>query len=304
MANLPTVKQLRYLIALEKHGHFGKAAEACYVSQSAFSVAIQALESILDVKLVDRTNRSVIFTTIGRQITAQARLCLFDLEGLVDIVKEQREPLSGELRFGVIPTIAPFMLPEILPGIRRQFPRLDLYIRENQTQLLYEELMRGGLDLILIALPYELKNIRTMSLLEDRFLLAAHKKTRLLDGPGDFRVNRIGKGDILLLEEGHCLRDHILSALHLHNRDKLNKFAATSLHTLIQMVDSDLGISFVPEMAQNSSLIRGTNVALYPMSETYVRKIALAWRVSSARSDEFTRLGEFMGDKMLNQPVN
>ena len=299
MTNLPTVKQLRYLIALEKHGHFGRAAEACHVSQSAFSIAINKLESTLDIKLVDRTNRLVTFTTIGRQITAQARLCLFDLEGLVDIVKEQREPLSGELRFGAIPTIAPFMLPKILPGIRRQFPKLDLYIREDQTQSLYEELMRGGLDFILIALPYELKNIQTMPLFEDRFLLAIHNKTRLLlDDPSDFRVNRLRQGEILLLEEGHCLRNHVLSALRLHNRDKLNKFAATSLHTLVQMVDSDLGISFVPEMAQNSSLIKGANVTLYPMKKTYVRKIALAWRTSSARGDEFACLGMLMKEKM------
>ncbi len=298
MTNLPTVKQLRYLVALEKYGHFGKAAEACYVSQSAFSVAIQALESTLDVQLIDRTNRSVTFTTIGRQIAAQARLCLSDMENLVDIAREQREPLSGELRFGVIPTIAPFMLPEILPGIRRQFSRLDLYIREDQTQRLYEELMRGSLDLILVALPYQMKNVQTMPLLEDRFLLATHKKTRLLDTPNDLRTNRLRPGDILLLEEGHCLRDHVIAALRPYNRDKLNKFEATSLHTLVQMVDSDLGISFIPEMAQNSSLIKGTKVALYPMSKAYVRKIALAWRTSSARGDEFTCLGEFIKDKM------
>lgn len=298
MASLPTVKQLRYLVSLEKHQHFGKAAEACYVSQSAFSVAIRELESTLDVKLVDRTNRSVTFTAIGRQITAQARLCLFDLEGLVDIAKEQREPLSGELRFGAIPTIAPFMLPKILPGIRKEFPKLDMYIREDQTQPLYEELMRGGLDIILIALPYELKNVQSMTLFEDQFLLAAHKKTVLMDDPSDFRATRLKQGEILLLEEGHCLRNHVLSALRLNNHDKLNKFAATSLHTLIQMVDSDLGISFIPEMAQNSSLVKGTNVVLYPMNKSFVRKIALVWRTSSARSEEFSRLGELMQEKM------
>lgn len=298
MANLPTVKQLRYLIALEKYTHFGKAADACYVSQSAFSVAIRELESTLDVKLVDRTNRSVTFTAIGRQITAQARLCLFDLEGLVDIAKEQRDPLSGELRFGVIPTIAPFMLPKILPGIRKEFPKLDMYIREDQTQPLYEELMRGGLDIILIALPYELKNVQTLPLFKDHFLLAAHKKTQLMEDPKEFRAARLKEGEILLLEEGHCLRSHVLSAMRLNNQDKLNKFAATSLHTLIQMVDSDLGISFIPEMAKNSSLIKGTNVALYPMAKGYTREIALVWRTSSARSEEFKQLGQLMKERM------
>ena len=294
MASLPTIKQLRYLVELEKHRHFGHAAEASFVSQSAFSVAIRELESNLDVKLVDRTNRSVTFTTIGKQITAQARLCLFDLEGLIDIANEQREPLSGELRLGVIPTIAPFMLPRILPGIRKSFPKLDLYLREEQTQSLYEELTSGGLDVILIALPYNLKNVQTMHLFDDRFLLASHKKTRLLENPEDFRANRLKQGEILLLEEGHCLRDHILTALKLKNHDRLNRFSATSLHTLVQMVDSDLGISFIPQMAEGSSLLKNTQVSLHEMNKTYVRQIALAWRASSARGEEFSQLGKLM----------
>lgn len=299
MANLPTIKQLRYLIALEKHQHFGHAAEACFVSQSAFSVAIRELESTLNVKLVDRTNRSVTFTELGRQITTQARLCLFDIEGLVDIANEQRDPLSGELRFGVIPTIAPFMLPRILPGIRKSFPKLDLYLREDQTQALYDELMRGGLDVILLALPYELKNVQTLPLFEDKFLLAAHKKTQLLDNPTNFRANHLQRGEILLLEDGHCLRSHILSALKLKSQDMLNRFSATSLHTLIQMVDSDLGISFIPQMAQGSTLLKNTQVNLYKMNKTFVREIALVWRASSARGDEFRQLGETMKQLML-----
>ena len=298
MANLPTIKQLRYLVELEKHQHFGHAAEACFVSQSAFSVAIRELESNLNVKLVDRTNRSVTFTALGRQITAQARLCLFDLEGLMDIANEQRDPLSGDLRLGAIPTIAPFMLPRILPGIRKSFPKLDLYLREEQTESLYEELTNGTLDVILIALPYELKNVQTMPLFEDRFLLAMHKKSRLLDGPKDFRVNRLKPGEILLLEEGHCLRDHVLSAMKLKSQDRLNRFSATSLHTLVQMVDSDLGISFIPEMAKGSTLLKNTQVNLYEMNKTYVRQIALAWRASSARGEEFSQLGELMQQVM------
>lgn len=300
MASLPTIKQLRYLVELEKHQHFGHAAEACFVSQSAFSVAIRELESNLNVKLVDRTNRSITFTAIGRQITAQARLCLFDLEGLMDIANEQRDPLSGDLRLGAIPTIAPFMLPKILPGIRKSFPKLDLYLREEQTESLYEELTNGSLDVILIALPYELKNIQTMPLFEDRFLLATHKKSRLLDNPKDFRVNRLKPGEILLLEEGHCLRDHVLSAMKLKSQDRLNRFSATSLHTLVQMVDSDLGISFIPEMAKGSTLLKNTQVSLHEMSKSYVREIALAWRASSARGEEFTQLGKLMQQLMAS----
>ena len=190
------------------------------------------------------------------------------------------------------------MLPRILPAIRREFPKLDLYIREDQTQSLYTELMRGGLDIILAALPYEMKNAQTMPLFKDRFLLAAHKNTQLIEKPEEFRVARLKHGDILLLEEGHCLRDHVLAAMKSGGGERLNKFAATSLHTLIQMVDSDLGISFIPKMAQGSSLVKGANVALYPMTRGYVREIALVWRGSSARGDEFTRLGEVIKKKM------
>lgn len=298
MASLPTVKQLRYLVALEKYQHFGQAAESCHVSQSAFSVAIRELESALDVKLVDRTNRSVTFTAIGRQITAQARLCLFDLEGLMDIANEQREPLSGDLRLGVIPTIAPFMLPQILPAIREKYPKLDMYIREDLTQNLYEELMQGGLDVLLLALPYELKNVASMALFEDPFMLALHEDSKLQVDPEDFRVNRLKQGEIMLLEEGHCFRNHVLSALKLTSMEKLNRFFATSLYTLIQMVDNDLGISFVPSMARNSGLLKNTHVKLYAMNKTYTREIALVWRTSSARGEEFGQLGELMRQEM------
>lgn len=294
MASLPTVKQLRYLVALEKYKHFGQAADACFVSQSAFSVAIRELENTLDVKLVDRTNRSVTFTTLGRQIAAQARLCLFDLEGLLDIANEQREPLSGELRLGVIPTIAPFMLPRILPGLRKSLPKLDLYLREDLTDALYEELMSGSLDVILVALPYELKNVNHIKLFDDPFVLATHRNTKLIDDPENFRANKLNPGEILMLEEGHCLRDHVLSALKLRNQDRLNRFTATSLHTLVQMIDSDLGVSFIPQMAVGSSLLKGSKISVYPMTKTYVREIVLAWRNSSARKEEFTQLGEMM----------
>jgi len=159
--------------------------------------------------------------------------------------------------------------------------------------------MKGSLGVILIALPYELKNIQALPLFKDVFLLATHRKTKLLENPDDLRVKHLKQGEILLLEEGHCLRNHILSALKLKNHDRLNRFSATSLHTLIQMVDSDLGISFIPQMAQDSSLLKNTQVTLHKMNKSYVREIALVWRASSARGDEFGQLGELM--KQLTQ---
>jgi LysR family hydrogen peroxide-inducible transcriptional activator len=289
--HLPTVRQLRYFVALEHHGHFGRAAAACFVSQSAFSVAIRDLERLLGVRLVERTNRRVTITPEGRDVATQARLCLRDLEGLLDFARERRRPLSGPLRLGVIPTIAPFLLPAALPRVRRKFPDLQLYIREGLTEPLLKELLEGSLDLLLLALPYPLHNVEVMRLFRDRFLLAAREDTRLLD-PRSFTVNRLSAESILLLEEGHCLRDQALSACRLRNRDKLSRFAASSLHTLLEMVAGDLGVTFVPEIAVGSGLLRGTGVRTWPLKEESYREIAFVWRKSSARGAEFRQLGE------------
>ena len=162
MVNFPTVKQLRYLVALEKHLHFGRAAESCFVTQSAFSVAIKDLEELLNVPLVDRTNRSVVFTSAGKQIVQQARLAIFDIEGIIDIAKTVQKPLSGVLKMGVIPTIAPFLLPKILPKIRKKFPQLELYLKEEQTKKIHQLLLDGELDILLLALPFGFKEYRDL----------------------------------------------------------------------------------------------------------------------------------------------
>lgn len=291
--HLPTVRQLRYFVTLERIGHFGRAAEACFVSQSAFSVAISELERLLGVRLVERTKRRVTITPEGRDAAVQARLCLRDIEGLLDLARERQRPLSGPLRLGVIPTIAPFLLPAALPRIRRQFPKLQLYIREALTEPLVSGLLDGSLDLLLIALPYPLQHITVMPLFRDHFLLAVRADSKLLD-PRRFAVNRLSAESILLLEEGHCLREHALSACRLRNRASLSRFAASSLHTLLEMVAGDLGVTFVPEMAVGSGLLRGTGVQTWPLKDGGHREIALAWRQSSARGAEFRRLGELL----------
>jgi len=171
---LPTIKQLRYFIALEKHQHFGKAAKACFVSQSAFSVAIKELESQLGAQLVDRTNKSVTITLTGREIANHARHCLRDIEYLTEVAQNNQKPLSGRLNLGVIPTIAPFILPSLLPKVRSEYPDLKLYLREDTTQASHDLLIDGELDLILIALPYKLSNVEVLPLFKDNFLLACH----------------------------------------------------------------------------------------------------------------------------------
>lgn len=298
--NLPTVKQLRYFVALESHEHFGKAAEACFVSQSAFSTAIRELETTLEVQLVDRTNKNVTVTHIGRQIAAEARRCLRDIENLVELARSNHAPLTGELRVGIIPTIAPFLLPKVLPELRSKFQNLRLYLTEDITQRIYERLMHGELDLIIIALPYSLRNVEVLPLLKDHFLLACREDTQHTR-PNRYLFDELNPESILLLEDGHCLRDHALSACHLQDMDKVSRFTASSLLTLIQMVDADLGISYLPEMVKGSALLSGTSVKTWPMTEESYREIGLAWRRGSARETEFVQLGNFIKTAWLKQ---
>lgn len=293
MSQLPTLKQLRYFVALEQYGHFGQAAAACFISQSAFSVAIRELEALLGTSLVDRTKRQVIMTPTGRKVAIQARLCLRDIEQLVEMAGAEREPLSGMLTLGVIPTIAPFLLPEILPVVRRQYPALKLYIRERKTDVLHAELLEGRLDLMLLALPYELRQVEIMPLFRDHFFLAYREGTQLID-PAAFSIDQVSAESVLLLEDGHCLRDHALAACQLRDQEVVNRFAASSLFTLLEMVDSDLGITFVPEMAVGSVMLRQTCIKTQPLGQNSYREIGLAWRKGTTRSTEFHALGELI----------
>lgn len=297
---LPSIKQLKYLVALDEHRHFGKAAEACYISQSAFSIAIRELESILGVQLVERTNKKVVITPVGQAVIRQARLCLSDVERLTEIAASGQEKMSGRLTLGVIPTIAPFMLPVLIPEARKRFPKLRLYLREDKTVAIHEQLLEGKLDLILVALPFELPGATIMPLFKDPFLLACRKGSRWMDTATDKPdLESLPDESILLLEDGHCLRDHALAACHIRHSDQVSRFAATSLQTLLQMVLADLGVTFVPSMAKRSLMLDNKDLLLYPMPRQSGREIGLAWRKGSHRADEFTRLGELLQD--LNQ---
>jgi len=291
--NLPTTKQLRYYVALVEWGHFGKAAEACFVSQSAFSVAIRELENLLDTQLVDRTNRNVTITAVGREVAAQARQVLKSLETLTEVAQGNQAPLAGKLQMGVIPTIAPFLLPKLLPALRHAFPLLELYLKEEITPRIHRLLMNGELDIVLLALPYELRNIESMTLFNDHFRLACRQSSRLVD-PKHYQFDALDSESILLLEDGHCLRDHALSACRIRGLDKVSRFSASSLLTLIEMVDADLGITFLPEIAEGSPMLTGTSVKTYALDEKSYRQIALAWRQGSARADEFRQLGSLI----------
>lgn len=288
----PTIKQLKYFVALTESEHFGRAAERCFVSQSAFSNAIKELEETLDAQLVDRTNRNVTITANGREVAVQARLVLRDLDSLVETARGQNEPLAGDLRLGVIPTIAPFVLPDALPVIREQYPDLRLLLTEDQTQRIYSRLMAGDLDVLLMALPWEMQGVEELALFRDAFCLACHENTQHVE-PENYRFNRLDADSILLLEDGHCLREHALAACKIRNTQKVSRFGASSLLTLIEMVDADLGVTFLPEMARGSSLLRNTRVQLHAMDERSYRTVGMVWRKGSRRAEEFRLLGEF-----------
>jgi LysR family hydrogen peroxide-inducible transcriptional activator len=287
---LPSTRQIRYFAALAEHRHFGRAAAACHVSQSAFSVGIKELESLLGTQLVDRTNRKVAITPAGREIAVLARLCLQDLTALVEAARATSRPLEGPLHLGVIPTIAAFLLPRALPAIRRAHPKLQLYLYEDLTDNLYRDLMEGRIDLALLALPFELPGATTMELFKDPFRLAVRQGTSIVD-PEHYRFNVLPAGSVLLLKEGHCLREHAVEACRIRDTEKMNRFSATSLLTLIEMVDADLGVTFLPAMADGSALLAKTKVRTFPLKADNYRLIALAWRRGTSRAAEFETLG-------------
>lgn len=295
----PTLKQLRYFTALCEHQHFGKAADASHVSQSAFSNAIQELESVLETQLVDRTNRSVTITARGQRVATQARLVLQDVDSLVDIAQGDSQPLCGELRLGIIPTIAPFILPKVLPKLRKAYPKLQLLLVEDQTQRIYDRLMSGELDVLLLALPWEMHRVDQAVLFRDNFCLAYRQGSNRVD-PENYRFNRLQEDSVLLLEDGHCLRDHALAACKIRDNKKVRRFGASSLLTLIEMVDADLGITFLPEMARDSALLRSTKVRLHTLAEQSYRNIGIAWRKGSRQVEEFQLLGNFISKHVAN----
>jgi LysR family hydrogen peroxide-inducible transcriptional activator len=291
IAHLPTIKQLQYLVALRRHGHFGKAAQACFVTQSTLSAGLRELESLLGVTLVERTRRVVRFTTLGEKVADKAVRVLRETEELADMASAQGRPLHGELRMGVIPTIAPFLLPAILPRLRVQWPELKLYLREETSTAACEALHRGQLDCVLLALPFGCGDVDSMALFDDPLFVAFPRG----EAPPAASIDAadIDENRLLMLEDGHCLKDHALSAC---NRPELRAEAAmmgTSLHTLVQMVDNGLGLTFVPEMAIAAGILDGTGVSAKPLnSSNGFRRVALIWRRSSPREQEFRLLAE------------
>ena len=289
---LPTIKQLQYLVALHEHGHFGRAAESCFVSQSTLSAGIRELESLLGVTLVERSRRVVRFTALGEQVVLKAHRLLREAEELSDLVQAAGKPLSGTIRMSVIPTIAPFLLPRILPRLRKERPELKLFLREETSADAIESLHHGRVDCVLLALPFNTGEVECAHIADDR-LFVAFPKDDPRDPPDSVPPSMIDEGRLLLLEDGHCLKDHALAAC---NRPELRASATmigTSLHTLVQMVDNELGLTMLPEMALDAGILNGTHVVARPLkSKGATREIALVWRKNSPRTEEFKLLAE------------
>lgn len=292
---LPTLRQLHYLKLLAEHGGFGKAAEAAHVTQPTLSSGIQELERALGAPVVDRARSGVILTAVGEEALRRATIILNEAEELVEAAKNAGQPLTGRFRLGVIPTIAPFLLPRALPLMRDKFPKLRLFLREDLTQRLIAALKAGQLDAALIALPFDMAGLNWAHVSDDE-LFAAMPAGHPLAREKSASIAALEREELILLEDGHCLREHALAACGLKPQKSLSgeeSFAATSLPTLVQMVSSGLGMTFLPAMAVDAGLTDARTVAVRPIAAVNAsREIVVAWRAGSNRGVEGKLIAE------------
>lgn len=291
MAYLPTPQQLRYLTMLAETGHFGRAASACAVSQSTLSAGILALERALDAQILDRSAaKHPIFTPLGLDLVVKARSALSALSDLAETADAARAPLAGPLRVGIIPTIGPFLLPRLMPVLRQHYQSLRLFLREDLTDRLLDQLEGGQLDLLILAYPYACGEAETLNIARDDFMVAI-PPGHALGHREVISVVELAAEQFLLLEDGHCLRDQVLSVCGgVAGRERDQRFAATSMHTLIQMVAGGLGITLVPKLAVDAGLAKDTGVEIRRLEGGGWRSLGLAWRKASPRASEYRSL--------------
>lgn len=290
----PTLRQLSYLITLENEKSFSKAATYCNVTQSTLSAGIKDLEQILGHQLVNRAGRSsVSLTAFGTEVAAQAKTVLNRVDHIIASAQQMKAPLSGILRLGVIPTIAPYILPTILPYLQKTFPDLHLQIYEDISERLIDQLEKRQMDAAILAFPYETNGFETRNLFKEDFYLAVPEGARL---PKKLSLDDIKSDELLLLEDGHCLRDHALSACKLQPSTKRKTFSATSLQTLIQMVGYGYGVTLLPEMVtKNGSIPKGINVVPFK-SPAPTRQIGMVWQNNSPQKRDLETLFETLHD--------
>ena len=294
---LPTLRQLAYLVELSERLNFRVAAEAQFVTQSTLSAGIKELETGLGVQLVERDNRNVRLTAIGEDVVARAKELLAAATDLAEAARAATRPLSGPLRLGAIPTIAPYLLPRVLPELRRAHPELKLYLREDVTKVLLDRLRAGGLDVALIALPFDTGDLYVRELFKDAFSLVTREAGRAAGGKG-VALRKIAPGDMLLLEEGHCLRDHAIAACGARRAPWESRVEATSLTTLIQMVEGGLGVTLLPGITLEAGILKGTRLVARPLAAPApARTLALVARRTSPRRRDADLLADFLIDQ-------
>lgn len=303
MAVPPTLRQLRFLVALSDQLHFGKAADACFVTQSTLSSGIKDMEDQLGAQLVERTKRKVMMTPLGARMVVKARAVLADVDSLTRMAEEAAQPFVGDLTFGVIPTIGPYVLPGFMAAARKKYPDLRLYLKEEQTDRLLAEITKGDVDVGLLAFPIDIPDTLDSEIVGfDEFSFACAKGHPMAVADEIPRSAITGE-DLLLLEDGHCLRDHALGACSANAAQKArgNTFQATSLPTLIQMVEAGLGFTLVPNMAVKSGAIDKRRICVRPISgKAPGRSLGLVWRSTDHRADEFQALAEMLRELLAS----
>jgi len=300
---LPTLRQLEYLIAVVDLCHFGQAAQRCHVTQSTLSAGLRELESLLQAELVERTRRKVQPTPLGLEIAEKARRVLDGARDIAETATAASQPLNGRMRLGVISTIGPFVLPRVLGGLRKAYPDLKLYLKEGQTDGVLDQLARGELEAAIIALPYDTGGLETMTLGPDAFWVAL-PKDHPLTKKRTLKPSDLPPDELLMLEDGHCLRDHALAACELTSLMTVGRFESSSLYTLAEMVANGLGITFLPEIALSSGMINTKAIEVRPLKTSSApRQIGLVWRTSFRRDLDIAALGAYLRGRMAGLRV-
>ncbi len=286
MAALPSLRQLSYLVTLSETLHFTEAARRSFVTQSTLSGGIMELERLLGGVLVERDRQNVRLTPLGEQVVARARVLLADAQDLMRLSREMSEPLTGDLHLGIIPTIAPFILSQLLDEVHKQLPKIQLHLHEAQSEKIVEKLEHGNLDMIVLALPFDTRGLKVAEIAKENLHLVYHKAD--LDAQNAHSLDDLDLSRLVLLEEGHCLRNHALSACPIGERKNDHRLKASSLPTLIEMVSSDLGFTLLPEIAIHTHMIKANaDLAVKSIEAAPSRTLALLTRKSTPLQSEF-----------------
>lgn len=290
-----TLQELKFLIAVSEHKHFGKAAESCFVTQPALSIQIKKLEDMLNATLIERTNKSVRMTELGEAVVERARLIQQEVQNIIDLSKKGSSILEGPFKLGVIPTIAPYIVPLFMSDLAESYPELQLYLREEQTESALDLLHKGELDAVLYATPWPDSRFHNIEILQEPFVVAM-PETHPLAQKEQIESTDLKGEEIILLEDGHCLKDHILEACQFMGFSKRTDFQATSLETLKQMIAIGLGITLLPVSA-STQLPKGMVVRPF-VAPAPTRGIAIAYRKSAAVTKSYAALASVIKDKV------